>query len=78
MEKLIPWNLLLTVIEHHYPKASNGRKPYPLESLNVNLVIGKHDIEELQKSDNKLAVLFALPNIYRLSQFFTLEHNMEY
>ncbi len=33
MEKLIPWQRLGTVIEPHYPKASNGRRPYPLETM---------------------------------------------
>ena len=33
MEKLIPWQRLESVIEPHYPKAGNGRKPYPLSSM---------------------------------------------
>lgn len=33
MEKLIPWQLLESVIEPHYPKAGNGRKPYPLPTM---------------------------------------------
>ena len=33
MEKLIPWARLVAVIEPHYPKAGNGRRPYPLETM---------------------------------------------
>jgi len=33
MEKLIPWWRLESVIEPHYPKAGNGRKPYPLSTM---------------------------------------------
>jgi len=33
MENLIPWSRLVAVIEPHYPKAGNGRPPYPLETM---------------------------------------------
>ncbi|WP_207064101.1 IS5 family transposase [Motiliproteus sp. SC1-56] len=33
MEKLIPWSRLIAVIEPHYPKAGNGRRPYPLTTM---------------------------------------------
>ncbi|SEG88930.1 IS5 family transposase [Marinobacterium lutimaris] len=33
MEKLIPWQRLESVIEPHYPKAGNGRRPYPLSTM---------------------------------------------
>lgn len=33
MEKLTPWHRLESVIEPHYPKAGNGRKPYPLPTM---------------------------------------------
>jgi len=33
MDNLIPWARLVTVIEPHYPKAGNGRRPYPLETM---------------------------------------------
>jgi IS5 family transposase len=33
MEKLIPWSRLIAVIESHYPKAGNGRRPYPLNTM---------------------------------------------
>jgi transposase, IS5 family len=29
MDKLIPWKRLEAIIEPHYPKAGNGRRPYP-------------------------------------------------
>lgn len=32
MEKLIPLRLI-SVIEPHYPKAGNGCRPYPLETM---------------------------------------------
>lgn len=33
MESLIPWQRLESVIEPHYPKAGNGRRPYPLATM---------------------------------------------
>lgn len=30
MERTIPWDLLEAIIEPYYPKAGNGRRPYPL------------------------------------------------
>lgn len=33
MEQVIPWLRLLQLIEPHYPKAGNGRQPYPLETM---------------------------------------------
>ena len=33
MEKLVPWNRLIGVIEPYYPKRGNGRPPYPLEAM---------------------------------------------
>ena len=33
MEKLIPWQRLKSVIAPHYPKAGNGRRPYPLSTM---------------------------------------------
>ena len=33
MDKLIPWNRLESIIEPHYPKAGNGRRPYPLSTM---------------------------------------------
>ncbi|HDY7992682.1 TPA: IS5 family transposase [Vibrio vulnificus] len=33
MEKLIPWQRLESVIEPYYPKAGNGRRPYPLPTM---------------------------------------------
>lgn len=33
MESLIPWQRLESVIEPHYPKAGNGRRPYPLAMM---------------------------------------------
>lgn len=33
MDKLIPWSRLESIIEPHYPKAGNGRRPYPLSTM---------------------------------------------
>ena len=33
MDKLIPWTRLENVIEPHYPKPGNGRRPYPLSTM---------------------------------------------
>ena len=33
MDDLLPWAQLLEVIEPFYPKAGNGRRPYPLETM---------------------------------------------
>ncbi len=33
MDTLIPWARLEDVIEPHYPKTGNGRRPYPLSTM---------------------------------------------
>jgi IS5 family transposase len=33
MDQVIPWQQLIALIEPHYPKAGNGRRPYPLETM---------------------------------------------
>jgi len=33
MDKVIPWSELLGIIEKHYPKAGNGRRPIPMERM---------------------------------------------
>ena len=33
MDKVMPWNALLALIEPHYPKAGRGRRPYPLATM---------------------------------------------
>ncbi|MEH6822674.1 MAG: IS5 family transposase [Motiliproteus sp.] len=33
MEKLVPWTRIEPVIEPHYPKPGNGRRPYPLITM---------------------------------------------
>ncbi|EGU35074.1 IS5 family transposase [Vibrio scophthalmi] len=33
MDNLLPWSQLFEVIEPFYPKAGNGRRPYPLETM---------------------------------------------
>ena len=36
MEHILPWQDMTTVIEPFYPKAGNGRRPYPLESRHLS------------------------------------------
>ena len=33
MDALLPWSRMLEVIEPVYPKAGNGRRPYPLDTM---------------------------------------------
>lgn len=33
MERAIPWKVFAALVEPHYPKAGNGRRPYPLEVM---------------------------------------------
>ena len=33
MSAVVPWGMLETLIEPHYPVAGRGRRPYPLESM---------------------------------------------
>ena len=33
MEHILPWQDMTAVIEPFYPKAGNGRRPYPLETM---------------------------------------------
>jgi len=33
METLVPWKLMVSVIEPYYPKPGNGRRPYPLMTM---------------------------------------------
>ncbi|MGL5524849.1 MAG: IS5 family transposase, partial [Aeromonas veronii] len=33
MDALLPWSRMLEGIEHVYPKAGNGRRPYPLDTM---------------------------------------------
>lgn len=33
LEQVVPWSCLVALIEPHYPKASGGRKPYPLDTI---------------------------------------------
>jgi IS5 family transposase len=33
MDKVVPWEALLALVEPHYPKAGRGRRPYPLATM---------------------------------------------
>ena len=33
MEQILPWQNMVEVIEPFIPKAGNGRRPYPLETM---------------------------------------------
>lgn len=33
MDSLLPWSTMLAIIEPAYPKAGNGRRSYPLDTM---------------------------------------------
>jgi transposase, IS5 family len=33
MNQVVPWSRLVALIEPHYPKPGNGRRPIPLETM---------------------------------------------
>jgi len=33
MEQVVPWSRLVALIDPHYPKPGNGRRPFPLETM---------------------------------------------
>jgi len=33
MERAVPWKVFAELMEPHYPKSGNGRRPYPLETM---------------------------------------------
>jgi transposase, IS5 family len=33
MDKVVPWEALLALLEPHYPKSGRGRHPYPMDSM---------------------------------------------
>ena len=33
MEQVVPWSKLCALVEPHYPKAGNGRRPKELEAM---------------------------------------------
>nr|WP_270335465.1 transposase [Escherichia coli] len=84
MEQILPWQNMVEVIEPFYPKAGNGRRPYPLETMLrihcmqhwYNLSDGaiedalyeKARYKGLLKNDNQLAMLFTLANLFRADQ----------
>ncbi|MDF9376912.1 IS5 family transposase [Klebsiella pneumoniae] len=83
MEQILPWQNMVEVIEPFYPKAGNGRRPYPLETMLrihcmqhwYNLSDGarqfgfvKARYKGLLKNDNQLAMLFTLANLFRVDQ----------
>jgi IS5 family transposase len=35
MEQILPWQNMTAVIEPFYPKAGNGRRPYPLDTMDA-------------------------------------------
>ena len=37
MDEIVPWQALCEVIEPHYPKAGNGRRPVGLERMRLRL-----------------------------------------
>jgi len=59
MEAVVPWKLLIDLIEPHYPKTSSkgGRPPYPLETmLRVHLLQQCYDLSDPAMEDALLEV----------------------
>ena len=47
MEQILPWQNMTAVIEPFYPKAGNGRRPYPLETmLRLYLLQNLYDLSD--------------------------------
>lgn len=57
MEKLIPWQRFVTIIEPYYPKAGQGRSPYPLMTM-----LRIHCLQQWYSSSD-LAMEEALKNV---------------
>jgi len=52
MNQIIPWNLLIGLIEPHYPKAGRGRQPLGLEKmLRIYLLQIWFDLSDPQAED---------------------------
>lgn len=52
MDEIIPWALLEGIIEPHYPKAGNGRRPYPLSiMLRVHFLQQWYDLSDPATED---------------------------
>jgi IS5 family transposase len=59
MEAVVPWKLLIDLIEPHYPKTSSkgGRPPYPLETmLRVHLMQQWYDLSDPAMEDALIEV----------------------
>ena len=59
MEAVVPWQLLIDLIEPHYPKTSSkgGRPPYPLETmLRVHLMQQWYDLSDPAMEDALIKV----------------------
>jgi IS5 family transposase len=52
MNQIIPWNVLIEVIEPYYPKAGRGRQPLGLEKmLRIYLLQIWFDLSDPQAED---------------------------
>jgi len=52
MDEIIPWGLLERILEPHYPKAGNGRRPYPLNTmLRVHFLQQWYDLSDPAAED---------------------------
>jgi IS5 family transposase len=63
MEAVVPWQLLIDLIEPHYPKTSSkgGRPPYPLETmLRVHLMQQWYDLSDPAMEDALIEVEAAI------------------
>jgi IS5 family transposase len=66
MEKIVPWKVLLDLIESHYPKASSKgeRPPYPLKTiLRIRLLQQWYDLSDPAMED----ALIEMPTMRRFA-----------
>ena len=55
LDTLVPWSRLEALIRPHYPKAGNGRRPYPMSMmLRVHLVQVCHNLSDPAMEDHRL------------------------
>jgi hypothetical protein len=54
MEAVLPWPRMLGVIEPIYPKAGNGRRPYPLDAmLRIYCMQPWYSLSDIEPADVK-------------------------
>ncbi|MEM0831138.1 IS5/IS1182 family transposase, partial [Escherichia coli] len=67
MEQILPWQNMTAVIEPFYPKAGNGRRPYPRHTmLRTPCIQHWYNLSD-GPSDADLYVIASIPRFARLS-----------